>query len=245
VIVVVTGAATGIGRAICDRLLGDGARVIGAGGDEPEGRSLEEKWRSAGRPFRFEPLDVTAEADVAALFDGLDTLDSLVNCAGIYPAPERLEDVTLSQWRRVIDVNLTGTFLTCRAALPLLRRGGGSMVNISSVHAISAAPGQGAYAASKSGITALTRQIAVDYARDGIRANSVLVGSVDTRITRRAIAEAGSAESLGLSFDPTHLGRVATPAEIASVVAFLLSTQASFITGSALLADAGLTARIL
>jgi len=123
---------------------------------------------------------VSEEGDVASFFADLSCgIDGVVNCAGISSLNERLEDVSLRAFRRVLDVNLTGTFLICRAALPLLRsRGGGSIVNISSVHAVVASSGQGPYAASKAGIVALTRQIAVDYAADRIRANSVLM-SVD------------------------------------------------------------------
>lgn len=244
---IVTGAATGIGRAVAERLLVDGAQVTGAGLDEEAGFALQALSRAAGHDFTFRPIDVADEAQVSALFaDSNGGIDGLVNCAGIYPPDKRLEDVSLDDFRHVLDVNLIGTFLMCRAALPALRnRGGGSIVNISSVHAVAAAAGQGAYAASKAAIVALTRQIAVDYAADRVRANSVLVGSVDTRITREAIAGAGSPEALGLSFHPTALGRVAAPDELAAVVAFLLGDGSSFITASALLADGGLTSRIL
>lgn len=243
----VTGAATGIGLAVAQRLLADGARVTGVGLDEIEGVAQQNLARAAGRDLAFRSLDVSDEHQVTELFADLgEGLDGVVNCAGIYPPDQRLEKLSLADFRRVLDVNLIGTFLMCRASLPVLRRrGGGSIVNISSVHAVAAAPGQAAYAASKAAIVALTRQIAVDYAVERIRANSVLVGSVDTRITQAAIAGAGSAAALGLSFDPGALGRVAAPNEVAAIVAFLLSDEASFITASALLADGGLTSRIL
>jgi NAD(P)-dependent dehydrogenase (short-subunit alcohol dehydrogenase family) len=243
----VTGAATGIGRAVAHRLCSDGAKVTGVGLDEDEGLAQQRSARSNGYDFTFCPLDVSHEGQVSDLIAGLgQDLAGVVNCAGIYPPDERLEDMSLERFRQVLEVNLVGTFLICRATLPLLRRsGGGSIVNLSSVHANVGAPGQAAYAASKAAIVAFTRQIAVDYAADRIRANSVLLGSVDTRITRAAIADAGSAAALGLSFDPGALGRVAVPAEAAAVVAFLLSEESSFITASALLADGGLTSRIL
>ena len=248
----VTGAATGIGAAVATRLAADGHRVSGAGLDHTEGTAAAQQWSMSARStgaagtFTFSELDVTDEQAVLKFYTNLDPIDGLVNCAGIYPPDQRLEDVSLTDFRHVMDVNLIGTFLMCRAALPRLRsRGGGAIVNISSVHAISAANGQGVYAASKAGITALTRQIAVDYATDAIRANSVLVGSVDTRITRAAIAAAGSAAALSLTPDPHALGRIASASEVAGVVSFLLSDDASFITASALLADGGLTATIL
>lgn len=243
---VVTGAATGIGAAIARRLVDDGARVTGAGLDTDDGRALAAGPRPGAGAFTFTELDVTDEQHIREFFSALDPIHGLVNCAGIYPPDQRLEDVSLAEFRQVLDVNLVGTFLTCRSALPLLRQaGGGSIVNISSVHAVAGAPGQGAYAASKGAITSLTRQIAVDYATDSIRANSILVGSVDTRITRAAIAAAGSAADLTLSSDPNSLGRIADAKEIAGIVAFLLDGDASFITGTAMLADGGLTARIL
>jgi NAD(P)-dependent dehydrogenase (short-subunit alcohol dehydrogenase family) len=242
---VVTGAATGIGAAIASRLVAAGARVTGAGLDVEAGQAMATQLSGAGA-FEFVGLDVTDENAVLEFFANLDPIDGLVNCAGIYPPDQRLEDVSVESFRRVLEVNLVGTFLTCRSALPLLRSsGGGSIVNISSVHAVAGAPGQGAYAASKGAITSLTRQIAVEYASDSIRANSILVGSVDTRITRATIAAAGSAAGLSLSSDPKALGRIADPAEIAGIVAFLLSDDSSFITASALLADGGLTAKIL
>lgn len=241
--VLVTGAATGIGRAVTERLLHDGAEVVGAGLDADEAAGFRPP---AGSVHRFVEVDVTDEDAVAGLFGALDRLTGLVVCAGVYPPDQRLEDVSLAQFRRVLDVNLVGAFLCCRAAVPLLRRsGGGSIVTISSVHAVAAAPGQGAYAASKGGITALTRQLAVDYAGDGIRANSVLAGSVDTRITRAAVAAAGSQAQLGLSTDRRDLGRIADPDEVAAVVAFLLGPDSTFVTAAALLADGGLTSRIL
>jgi NAD(P)-dependent dehydrogenase (short-subunit alcohol dehydrogenase family) len=243
---VVTGAATGIGAAIAKRLFEDGARVTGAGLDVDAGQTLAAQWPSSETAFEFAGLDVTDEQAVLEFFAALDPIDGLVNCAGIYPADQRLEDVSLADFRRVLDVNLIGTFLTCRSALPLLRLGGGgAIVNISSVHAVSAAGGQGAYAASKGAIASLTRQIGVDYAVDSIRANALLVGSVDTRITRSAIAAAGSAAALSLTTESKALGRIASASEIAGVVSFLLGDDSSFITASALLTDGGLTARIL
>lgn len=241
----VTGAATGIGAAIASRLVASGARVTGVGLDADAGQTLASQLYD-GNLFTFAERDVTDEDAVLEFFAGLQPIDGVVNCAGIYPPDQRLEDVGLADFRRVLEVNLVGTFLICRSALPLLRAvGGGSIVNIASVHAFAGAPGQGAYAASKGAIASLTRQIAVDYAADSIRANSILVGSVDTRITRAAIDAAGSAAALSLDGNREALGRIADPAEVATVVGFLLSPDSSFITASALLADGGLTARIL
>ena len=244
--VVVTGAATGIGAAVTERLLADGTHVIGLGLDGQEGRAQQSRAERDGLPYAFHDVDVTDEAAVRGVFSRITRLTGVVNCAGVYPRPQRLEDVSLADFRAVMNVNLTGTFLVCRAALPLLRAsGGGSIVNLASVHARSGAPGQGPYAASKAAIVGLTRQIAVDYAQDRIRANAVLAGSVDTRITREAIAAAGSPEALGLSYARTALGRIAESHEVAAVVAFLLGPDASFITAAEMVADAGLTARIL
>ncbi|GGM14649.1 SDR family NAD(P)-dependent oxidoreductase [Nakamurella endophytica] len=241
--VLVTGAATGIGAAVTRTLVGRGTTVTGVGLDAADGHRLAAE---LGGALDYIECDVTDEGSVGAAVATLDQLDGVVACAGIYPPDRRLEDVSLQDFRRVLDVNLVGAFLTLRATLPLVRAaGGGAVVTVSSVHAVAGAPGQGAYAASKAGIAGLTRQVAVDYARDRIRANAVLVGSVDTRITRDALAAAGSPDALGLTDDLTRLGRIAAADEVAEVVAFLLEARSSFVTGAALLADGGLTARIL
>ena len=159
---------------------------------------------------------------------------------------KRLEDVTDAEWELTLAVNVTAMFRVCRATLPLLRdAGGGSVVNIASVHAVSTVPGVPAYATSKGAVVSLSQQMALDYAVDRIRVNSVLVGSVATRMTLDGLEEAGGAEAIGLSFDENRIARIAKPREIATVVGFLLSDAASFVTGSALLADGGLTARLL
>ncbi|MDR3472482.1 MAG: SDR family NAD(P)-dependent oxidoreductase [Devosia sp.] len=245
--VFVTGAATGIGRATAEYLAAQGARVFGAGLDGDEGRAA---YAGKGPDLLFREADLTREADVraavaeaAAAFGGLD---AVVNCAGIYPTGKRLEEVTDAEWDRTLAVNLTAIFRVCRATLPLLRQaGGGSVVNIASVHAVSTVPGVPAYAASKAAVVGLSRQMALDYAVDRIRVNSVLVGSVATRMTLDGLEEAGGAEAIGLSFDDNRIARIAEPREIATAVGFLISDAASFVTGSALLADGGITARLL
>ena len=247
--VLVTGAATGIGRATAEYLNEQGASVFGAGLDGDEGRD----WvgRHAGGPqLLFREADLTVEADVQAVVadavGAFGGLDGVVNCAGIYATGKRLEDVTDFEWEQTIAVNLTAIFRVCRATLPLLRAaGGGGIVNIASVHALSTVPGVPAYATSKAAIVGLSRQMALDYAVDRIRVNSVLVGSVATRMTLDGLEEAGGAEALGLSFEDNKVARIAAPREIATAIGFLLSDAASFVTGSALLADGGLTARLL
>ena len=170
-------------------------------------------------------------------------IDGVVNSAGINQTDTRLEDMSDEVWDRTIAVNLTAIFRVCRATLPELRRaGGGSVVNIASVHALATVPGVPAYAASKGGVLALSKQLALDYAVDFIRVNALIVGSVDTRMTRAVLDASGGAKKLGLSFERNVIARIAKPQEIATTIAFLLSDDASFVTGSGFVADGGMTA---
>jgi NAD(P)-dependent dehydrogenase (short-subunit alcohol dehydrogenase family) len=237
----VTGAATGIGRATASLLLEQGASVFGLGLDGDEARE------HVVPNLLFMDTDVRRDDEVrtavAACVDAFGGLDGVVNAAAIYETGKRLEELSDVEWERTLDVNLSGIFRVCRAALPIIRHsGGGSIVNIASVHATATVAGVPAYAASKGGVVALSRQMALDYARDGIRVNSLLVGSVDTRMTRPALEAAGGAEAVGLSWNPRALPRIASADEVAATIAFLLSDAASLITGSAVTADAGMTA---
>ena len=246
--VFVTGAATGIGRATAEYLFSEGAKVLGAGLDGDEGRAWSGDY--AGKALVFRETDLTHEADVqAAVADAVARfggLDAVVNCAGIYPTGKRLEEVSDAEWDKTIAVNLTAIFRVCRATLPLLRQaGGGSIVNIASVHADATVPMVPAYAASKAAVVGLSRQLALDYAVDRIRVNAVLVGSVATRMTLDGLEEAGGAEALGLSFDDNRIARIANPHEIATAIGFLISSEASFVTGSAMQVDGGMLARLL
>jgi NAD(P)-dependent dehydrogenase (short-subunit alcohol dehydrogenase family) len=248
--ILVTGAATGIGRATSEHLLSLGAKVFGAGLDETEGEALATRCQTAGLPFHFQRADLTHEPDVQSAVkgavNGFGGLDAVVNCAGIYRTGKRLEDVSDAEWERTIAVNLTSIFRVCRATLPLLRTaGGGSVVNIASVHALATVPGVPAYAASKAAVAGLSRQMALDYAVDRIRVNSLIVGSVATRMTLDGLEEAGGAEALGLSFDDNKIARIANPREIATAIAFLVSDAASFVTGSAFVVDGGMLARLM
>ncbi len=246
-VVLVTGAATGIGRATAEYLHGEGAQVYGIGLDGDEGRRVH-AGREPGLVFRETDLRNTGAVMTAVddLTERFGRLDAVVNCAGVYQTGKRLEDVTDAEWDTTIGVNLSAIFKVCRAALPLLRTsGGGSVVNIASVHADATVPGVPAYAASKAGVVGLSRQMALDYAVDRIRVNSVLVGSVATRMTLDGLEAAGGAEAIGLSFEPNRIARIADPREIATAIGFLISDEASFVTGSALQVDGGLLARLL
>lgn len=247
--VLVTGAATGIGRATAEELAVRGARVFGVGLDVPDGEALARIAEEQNWPLVFHAADLTREDDVrgavTAMLDRFGGIDGVVNCAGIYSDGKRIEDVTDEEWDRTLAVNLTAIFRVCRAVLPEMRKaGGGSVVNVASVHALATIPGVPAYAASKGAVLALSRQIALDYAADLIRVNALIVGSVATRMTLAGVEAAGGAENIGLSFDRRAIGRIADPVEIARTIAFLLSDDSSFVTGSGLVVDGGMTTRL-
>lgn len=245
--VLVTGAATGIGRATAEYLSAQGAQVYGIGLDGDEGRRVHAGHEPAV-VFRETDLRDTAAIDsaVAGAVARFGRLDAVVNCAGVYATGKRVEDVSDAEWQLTLDVNLTAIFKVCRAAMPHLRAaGGGSVVNIASVHAEATVPGVPAYAASKAGVVGLTRQMALDYAVDHIRVNAVLVGSVATRMTLDGLEAAGGAEALGLSFEKNRIARIADPCEIATAIGFLIAPESSFVTGSAMQVDGGMLAKLL
>jgi NAD(P)-dependent dehydrogenase (short-subunit alcohol dehydrogenase family) len=248
--VLVTGAATGIGRATALLLAEQGASVLAIGLDSQEGRLLETEPAALVGRLHFREVDITRQDQVTDAVQFAEKtfghLNGVVNNAAICNTGKRLEDLSDAEWETTMNVNVTGAFRVCRATLPILRRsGGGSVVNVSSVHAIATAACYADYAASKGAVLSLSRQLAIDYAVDHIRVNAVIVGSVDTRMSRGAFEAAGGPETLGLSFDLGAIPRVGRAEEVAAAIAFLISDASSFITGSGLIADGGLLAKLL
>lgn len=230
--VLVTGAGGGIGAAVVERLAAEGARVAAADVAPPEGPALVAL-----------AADVT-DADAAAGLveqarEGLDGLDALVLAAGIHWTGPTHE-MPPEDFKRVLDVSVGGTFLCCRAALPgFVEQGAGRIVTFGSTAALVGAPGLAAYAAAKGAVLQLTRSIGGEYAAAGIRANCLCPGATDTPLLRRLMADRADPQA----FARAHpIGRFADAPEIAATTAFLLSDDASYFVGSAVVCDGGFTA---
>lgn len=241
-VAIVTGGGAGIGEAIVRRLHADGARVAFCDIDVAAGRALAE---DLGDLVGFRELDVSDGAGLTAFVEDVAAdhghLDILCNNAGITERGSTLE-IDLAMWRRVMSVDVEAVFLGCRAAIPHLRGSGrGAIVNTASLAGLGGYSGMAAYSAAKGAIVNYTRSLAIDCARDGIRVNAVCPGLVSTHMTTIHRADP-SREARMLSTIP--LGRVAEPSEVAAVVAFLASDDASYITGCALPVDGGTFAAV-
>lgn len=240
---IVTGGARGLGAGIAQRLAAEGAHVLIGDVRTELGEEVAAELRAGGARALFVHLDVTDEESwaraVATAEAELGPVDVLVNNAFSMTLHE-IEHETLEGWERTLAVTLTGPFLGMRAVVPGMReRGRGSIVNVSSTHGGDVAvPGLAAYQAAKGGLSALTRNVAIAYARDGIRANAVHPGPIRTPI----IEELGFTETQASIAAGLPIGRVAEPAEVAAAVAYLASDEASFATGSSLVVDGGYTA---
>lgn len=235
----VTGGSRGIGRAIVDRLVAEGMRVMTLGrGGRPDDLPDEVGWVSA---------DVSDIADVEAVRDAVQStlggLDLLVNNAGIQ-LERTLVDTTDADWDAVMGINAKGVFLCCRALIPVMAAGGGgSIVNIGSTSGFASDPGLALYNASKAFVHGLTRSIAVDHGAQGIRCNAISPGWIETGMVDAAFAVARDPKRARADAISRHaVGRMGRPEDVAGAVAWLASDDAAFLTGQTLVLDGGLLA---
>ena len=240
-VAIITGGASGIGLATAHRFAAEGARVVIADLDEATGQRAADEVRGV-----FRTVDVADEASVNALFDGvaaeLGAVDIAFNNAGISPADDdSIETTELPAWDRVQDVNLKSVYLCSRAALRhMVPAGRGSIINTASfVALLGSATSQISYTASKGGVLAMTRELGVQFARQGIRVNALCPGPVNTPLLQELFAKDPERAQRRLVHVP--VGRFAEPEEMAAAVAFLASDDASFITATAFVVDGGIT----
>ena len=244
-VALISGGARGMGAAEARLFAREGARVVIADILEAEGRGLEADIKAKGGEAVFIRLDVTSEADwqtaVETAVSRFEKLNVLVNNAGI-GGGGRIEDTTVEEWTRMMDINAKGVFLGTKAAIPAMRRaGGGSIVNISSqLGLVGMDISSPQYQASKGAVRLLTKSTAIQYAREGIRANSVHPGPIVTAMTERRRADPAQRQ---LMVSRIPLGRYGEPDEVAYGVLYLASDESSFVTGSELVIDGGWTAQ--
>ena len=244
-VAIVTGGAMGIGKAAALALAREGARVAVADIEGAAGENTVAEIRRAGGEAFFQRTDVGVTADVAALIQATveryGRLDILFNNVGV-PIMGSVTDITEDDWNRVININLTSVWRGMKFAIPeMIKNGGGSIINTSSVQALLGFSGWSGYAASKGGINALTQQAAVDYARYNIRINAIAPGTIMTPLNERVFATVDDPRRLIETWNSLHaLGRFGQPEEVATAVVFLASDEASFITGECLRIDGGM-----
>jgi NAD(P)-dependent dehydrogenase (short-subunit alcohol dehydrogenase family) len=246
--VIVTGGASGMGRATALEFAREGANVVVADLDERAGRAVVAEMAALDGRGGFVAADVSRAADcrrvveeAVASFGGVDVL---FNNVGIQPPDSyrNVEDTPEEVWDRILAVNLKSYFLMAKYVIPRMReRGGGVIVNNASVQGLQSMPGVPAYAASKGGVLSLTRQLAVEYAREKIRVLAVCPGTIDTPMVRASAAlEGGDLEATLRRYGEGHpLGRIGTGQDVANVVLFLASDRASFMTGEYVCVDGG------
>ena len=239
---VVTGAANGIGRAIVERFADEGAAVLIADVDEA-GRDVVRSIERAGGSAAFVPTDVTRDDHLRRMVDGalerFGRLDILVNNAGVGTYVPFAE-LSLEMWDRVHAVNVRAVYRACQVALPALVSRRGAILNIASQSGLVGQPMNEAYCASKGGVVLLTRSLARELGPRGVRVNCVCPGGVETAMLQGFLNVVGATQAQVAQQVP--LRRMATPAEVAAVAAFLVSDDASYVTGAALPVDGGATA---
>lgn len=238
--ILITGAASGIGKAVAELFLKEGAALT----------LLDNNWDGqqtgidkATPQLMRQVCDVTDEVSVnncvAAAVQGMGGLDGVANCAGI-SLRKPLEEISPAEWNRVIGVNLNGPYLICRAASPALKASGkATIVNVASGSSFRPQFHFSAYCASKGGLLMFTRAIALDFAPFGVRVNAVCPGVIDTPMIERAIAKSPDPQQATERFKANAMKRFGTPDEIAQIILFLTSDESSFVTGSAYSGDGG------
>ncbi|HEY0829156.1 MAG TPA: SDR family oxidoreductase [Bacilli bacterium] len=246
-VVIVTGGGSGIGEAVCRRFAKEGASVVVVNRTASKGEQVAKDITASGGKAYALQGDVSSEADVKHIITEVmkkfSKIDVLVNNAAVCPQV-KLTEMTLEEWNHVISTNLTSVFLWCREVIPaMISQGGGVIVNVSSVHALATLDGYSAYSASKGGIVSLTRAIALDYARQNIRINTVLPGAVLTPMLESSAKNLHTPkEEIMKVWDQSQpIGRVGQPDEIAVAVMFAANPENSFMTGASLVVDGGMT----
>src|SRR5690348_8690620 len=241
-VAVVTGGCSGIGLATVRRFLEEGAQVVIGDLDDAKGKTLE----SENPGLSYVHVDVTVKDDVDAMFakakDTYGSVDIAFNNAGISPPEDdSILDTDLDAWRKVQEVNLTSVYLCCKAALPyMLEQGKGSIINTASFVAVmGAATSQISYSASKGGVLSMTRELGVQFARQGVRVNALCPGPVNTPLLQELFAKDEERAARRLVHVP--MGRFGEPEEMANAVLFLASDESSFMTASTFLVDGGIS----
>lgn len=247
-VAVITGGNSGIGRATAILFAKEGAKVVIGARNPESGREVVDLIKKAGGKAAFVKTDVAKESEVKNLVDFAARLygriDIMHNNAGVELA-KPVTETTSEELEGVLSVNLKGTFYGCKHVIPhMLKNGGGSIINTASVAGIVGSPNLAAYSASKGAVVLLTKEVALDYAKKGIRVNCVCPGAIDTPMIKRFVENAPNPEQVRKNLGEMHpIGRMGKPEEIANAVLFLAGDESSFITGHALIVDGGLTAQ--